>query len=125
MQARKNALIRRQIIRREEQMIRRNERLTSAFERQNEYRLYEEYTAHRRHEHDLRRNTILQAHKEQKRLEADPPSSHDYYFAAVQSRNRLKRKASMTSFVSYDDVSFGDSTFDLISIASGRKSSKP
>ncbi|CAF1393490.1 unnamed protein product [Adineta ricciae] len=124
MQAKKEALIRRQILRREAQLIRKNERLTSAYERQNEYRLYEEYTAHRRQETDLRRNTILQAHKEQKRLEADPPSSSDYYFAAARSRNRLKRKTSMTSFVSFDDVSFGDSTFDLISIASGKKSNQ-
>ncbi|UJR23281.1 hypothetical protein I4U23_026298 [Adineta vaga] len=124
MQARKEALIRRQILRRETQLIRRNERLTTAYERQNEYRLYEEYTSQRRQETDLRRNTILQAHKEQKRLEADPPSIHDYYFAAARNRSRLKRKASVTSFVSYDDVSFGDSTFDLISIASGKKSNQ-
>ncbi|CAF4400693.1 unnamed protein product, partial [Adineta steineri] len=89
MQARKEALIRRQIQRREQQMLKKNQRLTDAIERQNEYRLYEEYTAQRRQENDLRRTTILQAHKEQKRLEADPPSSHDYYFTAARTRNRL------------------------------------
>ncbi|CAF1188514.1 unnamed protein product [Adineta steineri] len=122
MQARKEALIRRQIQRREQQMLKKNQRLTDAIERQNEYRLYEEYTAQRRQENDLRRTTILQAHKEQKRLEADPPSSHDYYFTAARTRNRLKRKASMTSFMSFDDVSYGESTFDLMSNTSGRKS---
>jgi hypothetical protein len=125
MQARKDALIRRQIQRREEQIIRKNNRLTAAIDRQNEYRLYEEYTAQRRQEDDRRRKTILQAHLEQKRLERDPPSSHDYYFAAARNRNRLKRKASMTSFATYDDErSFGGSTFDLFSSASGKKSSK-
>jgi len=124
MQAKKDALIRQQIQRREVQLIKKNERLTAAIERQNEYRLYEEYTAQRRQNNDLRRATILQSHKEQKRLEADPPSSHDYYFAAARNRDRLKRKASMTSFVSFDDVSYGGSTFDLFSSASGKKSSK-
>jgi hypothetical protein len=125
MQAKKEALIRRQIQRREEQLIRKNNRLTEAIERQNEYRLYEEYTAQRRQVDNRRRKTILQAHIEQKRLERDPPSSHDYYFAAARNRNRLKRKASMTSFVSVDDnASFGGSTFDLISSVSGKKSSK-
>jgi hypothetical protein len=125
MQAKKDALIRRQIQRRETQLIRKNERLTAAAERLNEYRLYEEYIVQRRQEDDCRRKTILQAHVEQKRFEADPPSSHDYYFAAARNRNRLKRKASMTSFHSFDDdLSFGGSTFDLISSASGKKSSK-
>lgn len=125
MQAKKDALIRQQIQRREEQLIKRNERITAAIENQNEYRLYEEYTAQRRLKNDHRRKTILQAHMEQKRLEADPPSSNDYYFAAARNRNRLKRKASMTSFVSFDDdVSYGGSTFDLFSTASGKKSSK-
>jgi len=125
MQAKKDALIRRQIQRREEQLIKKNDRLTAAIERQNEYRLYEEYIAQRRQEDEVRRKTILQAHIEQKRFERDPPSSHDYYFAAARNRNRLKRKASMTSFVSFDDdVSCGGSTFDLFSSASGKKSSK-
>jgi hypothetical protein len=125
MQAKKDALIRRQIQRREEQLIRKNNRLTAAIERQSDYRLYEEYTAQRRQEDDHRRKVILQGHMEQKRLERDPPSSHDYYFAAARNRNRLKRKASMTSFVSFDeDVSFGGSTFDLFSSASGKKSGK-
>lgn len=123
MQAKKDALIRRQIQRREEQLIRKNNRLTAAIERQNEYRLYEEYIAQRRQDNDIRRKTILQSHLEQKRLERDPPSTHDYYFAAARNRNRLKRKASMTSFVSFDDeVSYGGSTFDLFSSASGKKS---
>ena len=123
MQAKRDALIRRQIRRREEQLTKRNERLSSAAEQQSEYRLYEEYMSHRRQEDESRRKTILLAHVEQKRLEADPPSNHDYYFAAARNRHRLKRKASMTSFVSFDDdTSFGGSTFDLISSASGRKS---
>ncbi|CAF2141993.1 unnamed protein product [Rotaria magnacalcarata] len=122
MQAKKDALIRRQIQRREEQLIKKNERLITAIDNQNECRLYEEYTAQRRQETDFRRKTILHAHIEQKRLEADPPSSNDYYFAAARNRNRLKRKASMTSFVSFDDdVSCGGSTFDLFSTASGKK----
>ena len=123
MQAKRDALIRRQIRRREEQLAKRNERLSSAADQQSEYRLYEEYMSHRRQEDESRRKTILHAHVEQKRLEADPPSNHDYYFAAARNRHRLKRKASMTSFVSFDDdTSFGGSTFDLISSASGRKS---
>lgn len=125
MQAKKEALIRRQIQRREEQIIRKNNRLIAAMDRQNECRLYEEYTAQRRQEDDRRRRTILEAHMEQKRLERDPPSSHDYYFAAARNRNRLKRKASMTSFVSFDDErSLNGSTFDLFSSASGKKSSR-
>lgn len=125
MQAKKEALIRRQIQRREEQLIRKNNRLIAAIDRQNEFRLYEEYTAERRKEDDRRRRAILHAHMEQKRLERDPPSSHDYYFNAARNRNRLKRKASMTSFVSIDDeCSFGGSTFDLFSSASGKKSSR-
>ncbi|CAF4318971.1 unnamed protein product [Rotaria socialis] len=125
MQTKKDALIRRQIQRREEQLIKKNERLVTAIDNQNECRLYEEYTAQRRQETDFRRKTILQAHVEQKRLEADPPSSNDYYFAAARNRNRLKRKASMTSFVSFDDdVSCGGSTFDLFSTASGKKTTQ-
>jgi len=125
MQAKKDALIRRQIQRREEQLIKKNDRLTVAIERQNEYRFYEEYIAQRRQDNELRRKTILQAHIEQKRLERDPPSSHDYYFDAARNRNRLKHKASMTSVLSVDDnASFGGSTFDLFSSASGKKSSK-
>jgi len=123
MQAKKDALIRRQIQRREQQIIRKNHRLTAAIERQNEFRLYEEYTAQRRSNDDRRRRTILQAHLEQKRLERDPPSAHDYYFAAARNRNRLKRKASMQSFVSFDDDgSLGGSTFDIFSSMSGKKS---
>ncbi|CAF1034445.1 unnamed protein product [Rotaria sp. Silwood1] len=123
MQAKKATLIRRQIQRREEQLIKKNERLTAAIDSQSEYRLYEEYMAQRRQENDLRRKTILQAHIEQKRFEADPPSSNDYYFAAARNRNRLKRKASMQSFVSFDDdISYGGSTFDLFSTTSGKKS---
>lgn len=125
MQKKKDFLIRRQIQRREEQLIKKNERLIAAAEHQNEYRLYEDFLSHRRQEDDQRRKTILQAHVEQKRREADPPSSHDYYFAAARRRHRLKRKASMTSFVSFDDeISFGGSTFDLFSTASGKKPSK-
>jgi hypothetical protein len=123
MQAKKDTLIRRQIQRREEQLIKKNDRLTEAIERQNECRLYEEYTAQRRQNDEHRRKTILQAHVEQKRFERDPPSSHDYYFAAARNRKRLKRKASMTSFISFDDdASFDGSTFDLFSSASGNKS---
>ncbi|CAF3965349.1 unnamed protein product, partial [Rotaria sp. Silwood2] len=123
MQAKKDTLIRRQIQRREEQLIKKNERLTVAIDSQSEYRLYEEYIAQRRQENDVRRKTILQAHIEQKRFEADPPSSNDYYFAAARNRNRLKRKASMQSFVSFDDdISYGGSTFDLFSTTSGKKS---
>ncbi|CAF4636420.1 unnamed protein product, partial [Rotaria magnacalcarata] len=48
MQAKKDALIRRQIQRREEQLIKKNERLITAIDNQNECRLYEEYTAQRR-----------------------------------------------------------------------------
>lgn len=125
MQEKREALIRRQIRRREQQLIRKNNRLIAAIDRQNEYRLYEEYTAQRRQEDERRRKTILHAHMEQKRLERDPPSSHDYYFAAARNRTRLKRKASMTSFVSCDDErSLGGSTFDLFSSTSGKKSSK-
>lgn len=120
----KDLLIRRQIQRREEQLIKKNERLMAATEHQTDYRLYEDYIAQRRQEDDLRRKTILRAHVDQKRFEADPPSSHDYYFDAARTRHRLKRKASMTSFVSFDDrASFGGSTFDLFSSASGKKSS--
>ena len=124
MQTKKDLLIRRQIQRREEQLIKKNERLMAAAEHQTDYRLYEDYVAQRRQEDDLRRKTILHAHVEQKRFEADPPSSHDYYFTAARTRHRLKRKASMTSFVSFDDqASFGGSTFDLFSSATGKKSS--
>lgn len=125
MQMKKDLLIRRQIQRREEQLIKKNERLMAAAENQNEYRLYEDYLAQRRQEEERRRQTILQAHIDQKRREADPPSSHDYYFAAARTRHRLKRKASMNSFVSFDDeISFGGSTFDLFSTTSGKKPSK-
>lgn len=125
MQAKKEALIRRQIQRREEQLIRKNNRLIAAIDRQNEYRLYEGYTSQPRQEEEHRRKVILHAHMEQKRLERDPPSSHDYYFAAARDRSRLKRKASMTSFVSFDDErSLCGSTFDLLSSTSGKKSSK-
>lgn len=103
MQAKKDTLIRRQIQRREEQLVKKNERQVEAAERLDEYRLFEEYLSQRREQNDQRRTTILQAHKEQKRLEADPPSAHDYYFAAARRRNRLKRKPSIASFLSFDE----------------------
>ena len=114
MQEKKDALIRRQIQRREEQLIKKSERQAAAAERQDEYRLFEEYISQRRQEDDHRRTSILHAHVEQKRLEADPPSTNDYYFAAARSRNRLKRKASLSSFVSFDDeLSYADSSLDI------------
>jgi hypothetical protein len=103
MQAKKDELLRRQIQRREEQLVKKTERQAEAAERHDEYRLFEEYLSQRRQENDQRRTNILQAHIEQKRLEADPPSSNDYYFAAARNRNRLKRKASISSCLSYDD----------------------
>ncbi|CAF1340571.1 unnamed protein product [Adineta steineri] len=103
MQMKKEALLRRQIQRREQILKKRTERQAEAAERHDEYRLFEEYLAQRRQEDEQRRTNILQAHLEQKRREADPPSSHDYYFAAARNRNRLKRKASVTSFLSLDD----------------------
>ena len=114
MQEKKDALIRRQIQRREEQLVKKNERQIEAAERLDEYRLFEEYLAQRRHESDQRRTTILQAHQEQKRLEADPPSANDHYFAAAaRRRNRLKRKPSITSCLSFDDeLSFTGSSLD-------------
>jgi hypothetical protein len=103
MQAKKDTLLHRQIQRREEQLNKKTERQTEAAERHDEYRLFEEYLSQRRQENDQRRTNILQAHVEQKRLEADPPTSNDYYFAAARNRNRLKRKSSMSSFLSCDD----------------------
>ena len=125
MQKKKDLLIRRQIQRREQQLIRKNQRLMAAAELPNDYRLYEDYLNQRRQDDERRRKTILQAHVEQKRREADPPSSHDYYFAAARTRHRLKRKPSMTSFVSFDDeISCGGSTFDLYAGSNGKKSSR-
>jgi hypothetical protein len=116
MQAKKDTLIRRQIQRRKEQLMKKSERQTTAAEHQDEYRLFEDYLTQRRQEDDQRRTTILQAHVEQKRFESDPLSTHDYYFAAARNRNRLKRKASIQSFLSIDDdMSYNDSSFDLFS----------
>jgi len=110
MQAKKDVLLRRQIQRREEQLIKKTERQAEASERHNEYHLFEQYLSHQRQEIDQRRSNILQAHIEQKRFEADPPSSNDYYFAAARNRNCLKRKASISSFLSFDDdLSFTES----------------
>ena len=103
MQTKRDALMRRQIERREEQLVKKSERQVIAAERQDEYRLFEEYLAHRREDAEQRRKTILHAHLDQKRLEADPPSSHDYYFSVAQRRNRLKRKSSLSSFFSFDE----------------------
>lgn len=103
MQAKKDILLRRQIQRREEQSLKKTERQAEAADRHNEYRLFEEYLSQRRQENDQYRTNLLQAHIEQKRFESDPPSSNDYYFAAAQNRNRLKRKASISSFLSFDD----------------------
>jgi hypothetical protein len=103
MQAKKDILLRRQIQRREEQLMKQTDRQVEAAERHDEYRLFEEYLSQRRQQNDQRRTNILQAHVEQKRFEADQPSSNDYYFAAARNRNRLKRKASISSFLSYDD----------------------
>jgi len=103
MQAKKDALLRRQIERREDILNKRTDRQAEAAERHDEYRLFEEYLAYRRQEDEQRRKTILKAHLDQKRLAADPPSSNDYYFATARARNRLKRKASVTSFLSLDD----------------------
>ncbi|UJR25628.1 hypothetical protein I4U23_006980 [Adineta vaga] len=103
MEAKKEALLRRQTQRREQLLSKRTERQAEAAENFDEYRLFEEYLAQRRQDEEQRRSTILQAHIEQKRAEADPPSSHDYYFAAARNRNRLKRKSSITSFLSLDD----------------------
>jgi hypothetical protein len=103
MQTKKDTLLRRQIQRREEQIIKKTERQAEAAELHDEYRLFEEYLSQRRQEDEQRRSSILQAHVEQKRFESDPPSNNDYYFAAARNRNRLKRKASLTSFVSFDD----------------------
>jgi hypothetical protein len=110
MQAKKDVLLRRQIQRREGQLIKKTERQAEASERHNEYHLFEQYLSHQRQETDQRRSNILQAHIEQKRFEADRPSSNDYYFAAARNRNCLKRKASISSFLSYDDdLSFTES----------------
>ncbi|CAF2746236.1 unnamed protein product [Rotaria sp. Silwood2] len=110
MQTKKDALVRRQSQRREEQLIKKQERQVEAAERHDEFRLFEEYLSQRRQEDDQRRTNILQAHIEQKRFENDPMSSNDYYFAAARNRNRLKRKSSMSSFLSFDDeLSYNDS----------------
>ncbi|CAF1387872.1 unnamed protein product [Adineta ricciae] len=103
MQAKREALLRRQTQRHEKLLSKRTERQAEAAENFDEYRLFEEYLAQRRQEDEQRRSNILQAHLEQKRAEADPPSSNDYYFAAARTRNRLKRKSSITSFLSLDD----------------------
>lgn len=95
-------------------MIKKKERQAEANEHCDEYRLFEEYLAHRRHEDEQRRTNILQAHLEQKRLETDPISSNDYYFAAARNRNRLKRKSSISSFVSFDDDLSYNSSLNLI-----------
>jgi len=114
MQAKKDALLRRQVERREEQIFKKTERQAEAAERQDEYRLFEEYLSQRRQEDEQRRTNILQAHIEQKRLESNPPSTNDYYFAAARNRNRLKRKASLTSFMSYDDDLSYTSSLNLL-----------
>ncbi|CAF0748452.1 unnamed protein product [Rotaria sp. Silwood1] len=103
MQAKKDDLLRRQNQRREEQLMKKQERQAESAERYDEYRLFEEYLSQRRQEDDQRRTNILQAHIEQKRFETDPLLSNDYYFAAARNRNRLKRKSSISSFLSFDD----------------------
>jgi hypothetical protein len=103
MQAKKDTLLHHQLQRREEQLIRKTERQAEAAERHDEYRLFEEYLSQRRQEDDQRRTNILQAHIEQKRFESDPPLSNDYYFARARNRNNLKRKSSISSFLSFDD----------------------
>jgi hypothetical protein len=114
MQARKDALLRRQVERREEQIFKKTERQAEAAERHDEYRLFEEYLSQRRQEDEQRRTSILQAHIDQKRLESNPPSSNDYYFAAARNRDRLKRKASLTSCISFDDDLSYTSSLNLI-----------
>lgn len=114
MQAKKEALLRRQIQRREEQLMKKTERQVEAVERHDEYRLFEEYVSQRRRNTDAHRQHILQAHLEQKRLESDPPSSNDYYFAAARHRHRLKRKSSMTSLFSLDDDLSYNGSFNFI-----------
>lgn len=120
MQTKKDELIRRQIERRNEQLAKKNERQIIAAERQDEYRLFEDYLAQRREEDEQRRKKILTAHIDQKRLDADPPSSHDYYFTAARRRNRLKRKASLSSFLSFEEDFIGTpqrsvTQFDMMS----------
>lgn len=112
MQAKRDSLLRRQIQRREELLNKRIERQVEAAERHDEYRLFEEYISHRKQETDQRRTNILQSHLEQKRSEANPPSSNDCYFTPTRMRNRLKRKPSVTSFLSMDDdLSYTGSTY--------------
>ncbi|CAF1445500.1 unnamed protein product [Rotaria magnacalcarata] len=114
IQAKKDALIQRQNQRREEQLIKKQARQVEAAENCNEYRLFEEYLTQRRQEDERRRTNILQAHMEQKRLETDPLSSHDYYFAAARQRERLKRKPSISSFLSLDDDLSYSSSLNLM-----------
>lgn len=114
MQAKRDALLRRQIQRREEQLTKKNDRQVEAAERHDEFRLFEEYLSQRRQETDHHRQNILQAHLEQKRFEADPPSSNDYYFAAARHRHRLKRKSSTTSLLSLDDDFSCNGSFNLL-----------
>lgn len=115
MQAKKDTLLHRQIQRREQQLIKKTERQVEAAERHDEYHLFEEYLSQRRQETDQRRANILQAHMEQKRLEFDPPSlSNDYYFATARKRHHLKRKSSLSSFLSYDDDLSYTSSLNLL-----------
>ncbi|CAF0751247.1 unnamed protein product [Didymodactylos carnosus] len=110
MQRKKDALIRRQIQRREEQLQKKVERQSIFAKRQEEYRLFEEFMSQRRNDDNLRRNAILQAHVEQKRMEADPDTNRNYNIT------RLRRKASSVYNSSLcglgDENSFG-SNFDL------------
>ncbi|CAF1213692.1 unnamed protein product [Rotaria sordida] len=114
MQAKKDALLRRQNQRREEQSIKNQERQEEAAERYDEYRLFEEYLSQRRQDEDQRRTNILQSHIEQKRFDIDSLSSNDYYFAAARNRNRLKRKSSISSFHSFDDELSYNSSYNFM-----------
>ena len=114
MQAKKDALLRQQIHRREEQLLKKTERQAEAAERHDEYRLFEEYLSQRRRNTDAHRQHILQGHLEQKRVEADPPSSNDYYFAAARQRHCLKRKSSTTSLFSLNDELSYNGSFGIL-----------
>lgn len=114
MQAKKDALIRRQIQRREEQILKNSARKLAASEQNDEYRLFEEYLNQRRNEEEQRRSAILRAHVDQKRLEADPIRSEDLYFGSTRRRNRLKRKPSLSSFLSFDeDLTLNGSSLEI------------
>lgn len=110
MQAKRDTLLQRQHERREEQLVKKHERQMQQDERYDEYHLFEEYLAQRRQVEEQRRDSILKAHLEQKRFESGSQFSNNYYFAAAQNRQRLKRKPSVSSFLSFDDdLSFNSS----------------